>query len=529
MLGDYKVTSSPLPSATPSSPLTPAGEPEGATGKGNLVLSQEKKSEPMAPRFLNEDAVTKERDAEGVKATAFGATSASLDTSEAVAFHPSFEDQEELSTSPDVMALCGNPNYDKIISINNFNVSGLDFQNAYAALRVNFNFPPSVKFPPLPVSLDKNITIYPLSGNSCISGPEYFAAKYILNRELIKISLSEGIKMLDLRKKYFIYVKSGTFIPFEMDKNKNLINPPFFNVINDLQENRRKWKKLTGKKSAMERIYKDLGNMLYGKTVSGISNKHVFDARNENMSSMRGSHLSNPMIGQWITGFVRALIAELLYVNQILGGKVTSVTTDGFVSNIKDLELKALRILPENSLLRKYRDVRNKLSGEHEALEIKTTSKGIMQWSTRGQYSLQENSTPIAAMTGFQKHLFVYEELLNILRNTVDKNNELMFLQRRLTGALDDYKLHKKVSMVSSLRKFRTVFDQKRIIIPGEGMKYTSPYLNIADAALNRNLINIIRTSNYSEQYTSRNILSSYNAKHDFLKYFIYSVSEFFN
>ena len=47
----------------------------------------------------------------------------------------------------------------------------------------------------------------------------------------------------------------------------------------------------------MERIYKDLGNMLYGKTVCGISNKRSFDSRHEMMSSLKGGQLANPIIG----------------------------------------------------------------------------------------------------------------------------------------------------------------------------------------------------------------------------------------
>jgi hypothetical protein len=47
----------------------------------------------------------------------------------------------------------------------------------------------------------------------------------------------------------------------------------------------------------MERIYKDLGNMLYGKVVCGISNKRVFDARTDTMKAMIGNDLSNPILG----------------------------------------------------------------------------------------------------------------------------------------------------------------------------------------------------------------------------------------
>jgi hypothetical protein len=84
------------------------------------------------------------------------------------------------------------------------------------------------------------------------------------------------------RELYYINILDGAFIPFKtikLDEKETIIEKPFYNVINDLQAKRRQARSLSGKGSAMERIYKDLGNMLYGKVVSGISDKKTFDAR----------------------------------------------------------------------------------------------------------------------------------------------------------------------------------------------------------------------------------------------------------
>jgi hypothetical protein len=130
----------------------------------------------------------------------------------------------------------------------------------------------------------------------------------------------------------------------------------------------------------MERIYKDLGNMLYGKIVCGISNKKVYDARIDDMKTMLGNDLSNPIFGAWITGFVRSLIVELLHKVDLLGGKVISCTTDGFVCDIPDLENKICKEFDiKNSLLQEYRNIRMKLSGDNSGLEVKTNVKGIIQ------------------------------------------------------------------------------------------------------------------------------------------------------
>ncbi|RPA88504.1 hypothetical protein L873DRAFT_1796619 [Choiromyces venosus 120613-1] len=193
----------------------------------------------------------------------------------------------------DISPLCGTPDYSRVKHINNYHkwlpkYKTIDFKKAYSALNVKFNLPNNILYPSIPVSLDKNITIYPLSGETTITGLEYLSAKNILN---------EALKTIPEDKKgnYYIEVKQGVVIPFKtkiVEKEEILDYKPFYNVINELQANRR----MHPKKTAMERIYKDLGNMLYGKVVCGISNKRFFDARTYLMKPMTGNELSNPII-----------------------------------------------------------------------------------------------------------------------------------------------------------------------------------------------------------------------------------------
>jgi len=437
---------------------------------------------------------------------------------------------------PGISTLCGHPDYNKTVYINsNMNsFKDIDFKQGYSALRVEFNFPESIKYPPLPVSLDKDITIYPSSGSTLVTGLEYLSALNILN-----LCLQNG----DYRDawKYKIKVLHGVFIPFAteiIEDVKVLKYKPFYNVIKDLQANRAQWRKLTGKGSAMERIYKDLGNMLYGKVVSGISNKTSYDVRSESMKSMTCNYLTNPILGSWITGFVRSLLSELLFVSDQLGGKVTAVTTDGFVCNIENLEAKVMEYLVskdlyKDSFLKMYRDIRVSLSSPDtpEALEIKTSVKGLAQWTTRGQMSLNVND--ICAMTGFQKHLFTFNEIMSVLTSTLGKGNKMMFLQNRLTGALDHYKFGSDVSMLCSLRVYRTVFDSKRLIIQLEGddeILFSKPFVNTQQALLFRTMIKQLRTSVYSASYTEKStFVTTNNIRDEALKYFIRVCLEFLN
>ena len=416
--------------------------------------------------------------------------------------------------TPDIASLLVNPDYNKLVYLNKFtDLDEIDFTEGYSALRVKFNLPDSIKYPPIPVTLDETITIYPLKGESLITGLEFKAALNILSQH-------------DHDFNNYIKIIHGLYIPFKKkflpEEEKWVFDyKPFFDIINELQANRRKHPK----KSAMERIWKDLGNMLYGKVVCGISNKSSLDARTNLMKSMTGSEITNPIIGSWITGFVRALIAELLNATHAIGGRICSATTDGFVCDIENLEQKLLKYFEDikykDSFLARYRHIRLLLSGDPSALEIKTTVKGLIQWTTRGQHSIiAPNNVHIAAMTGFQKHQFNAKELIVMLENALENGNSLLFLQKRLSGALENYKYDKQVSMISGLRNFRTVFDSKRSIINSTApLLDTAPFKSLDEARLNRTLMNTLRTGIYSDKFSLPNTLAANTATSDFLNY----------
>jgi len=63
-----------------------------------------------------------------------------------------------------------------------------------------------------------------------------------------------------------------------------------------------------------------------------------------------------------------------------LNGKIISVTTDGFLTNIEGLEELIINnpICKDNNiLLTKFKELRNKLSGDSTSLELKQISEGI--------------------------------------------------------------------------------------------------------------------------------------------------------
>ncbi|KAG0632597.1 hypothetical protein HOY80DRAFT_1069742 [Tuber brumale] len=287
-------------------------------------------------------------------------------------FYQELDENDNLD--PSLMTVLGDPYYANAINLNPYSdISKYDWKNSYSAIKIKFSFPESIQYPPLPVFMDKNITIYPLSGVTVVTGPELLSALNILEKSL---RLEKQLES----DKYFIKIISGSYIPFKEGGYK-----PFFAAIRELQANRQKARIFDGKGSAPERIFKDLGNMIYGKTVCGISNKRNFDSRTLSMKAMIGGSLSNPILGSYITGFVRALIAELLFAVQQMGGKVSACTTDGFTCDIPNLEEKVLELFENNnfhdSFLQDYRNSRNILTNEQDpsALETKTSTIGLIQ------------------------------------------------------------------------------------------------------------------------------------------------------
>jgi hypothetical protein len=155
---------------------------------------------------------------------------------------PNYEQEEVESESPcytDLLTKLKNPDYNKTRFISpNDSLKQYDFKNSYSSVRVLFKLPETIKYPGIPVQLDKNITVYPSEGESLITGLEYQSAINILNQELYRISTTEFIKLDTLKDKYYIKIIYGAYIPFK--KGEDLSKSPFYNVINDLQANRRK-------------------------------------------------------------------------------------------------------------------------------------------------------------------------------------------------------------------------------------------------------------------------------------------------
>ena len=414
----------------------------------------------------------------------------------------SWFDVDLTSAYPTVMSILGQPNYDKAARLYNKTVLNMSTQELilnYVVLKVDFEFPKDTKYPCIPTRVDDDIDIYPLKGSSIITGSEYLVAK------------SMGCKL---------YVNEGVIIPFMKNskiKSKNmewtkdikdLVNypTPFREIMKELQRKRREFPK----KTFYNYLYKLIANAIFGLVSMGISGKKSFDIISKSHVRVEGGFLSNPILSSYITGFSRALIGECINNVHKLGGKVVSVTTDGFITNLEDLENKILSMEDNNNknCLLLYREMRkilttfdNKEEFDNRGLEIKNIeSKGLLSWKTRGQLGLTEGG--ISAMTGFQSRFLDREFLVNYLIHLFqNKRYHFEFVQSGLRSALDIYKHGGHMIQKYSDRTLSILYDNRRCIIENEssenkgvGFYDSKAWNSISEYARIRTLKSLVKT-----------------------------------
>lgn len=355
------------------------------------------------------------------------------------------------------------PDYYNASLINENELSQLTTEqllNGYLILNALFIFDSNVKYPSIPCYIDKTSTVYPLSGECYLTGPEYILA------------LKQGVKFT-FKSAFYIHPK----VKLDPVKNEVVYMKPFHGIINKLQSMRREFPKGT----VNNMLYKELGNGIYGNLVKGLSNKKEFDSITGEMLRVKGSSISNPILASWTTAFIRSVIGECLHNIHKLGGRVVSVTTDGFLTDIENLEEKLLMLPTEDTtLLRLYRELRVELttkrnletggidsqSSQPDALEIKTFGKGVITWATRGQIGIEGSNI---AATGFQKRDYEKDEMVTIFKKILSSDHkEIEYTHFSLRSARDIYDKGGCVVSKYKDQKFRLLFDNRREIVSGD-------------------------------------------------------------
>ncbi|WP_192843188.1 DNA polymerase [Aureimonas sp. AU12] len=262
-----------------------------------------------------------------------------------------------------------------------------DFEvDTVGAARVRFAFPRDTRFPCLPVRSGDNL-YFPLTGVSLCTAPELVLAR----------RMGASIEILD-----------GVVIPYASDT-------PIFQSFTRLIQSRRA-AALKGSLEAM--IWKEIGNSLYGKTAQGVHVKRVFDPRRGRMDSMPPSPITSAWYASYVTGFIRAVLGEIL--SAIPAHRiVVSATTDGILTDAPLEEID-----DRGPLCREFLSLRHRVFGTAALLEEKHRVAQVVGMKTRGQVTGEEipGYAPVLAKAGVKPDAPVAEHneyMLELFLNRV--------------------------------------------------------------------------------------------------------------
>lgn len=175
---------------------------------------------------------------------------------------------------------------------------------------VDFIYPDDLRYPGLPVRCEERGLQYPLRGRRA----------YVTASELA-LAVAQGAD---------ITIQRGVVYPWK-DPNGPRIFAPFVREI-------RRLRGLYPKGSVQEQTAKLLGNSLYGKTGQGLKDKTAFDTHTMESLKVPYSGLTNAPIAAMTTGFIRAVIGEILH-RLPRHCTVVSATTDGILTDAKPDEI----------------------------------------------------------------------------------------------------------------------------------------------------------------------------------------------
>jgi hypothetical protein len=184
-------------------------------------------------------------------------------------------DYDLVSAYTTAMAHLGTPDYQSFsMTQDPSNISKIlseELISNYIIIKAFFNFPSKTKYPSIPCFVDENTTVYPLTGECFLTGAEYLLAK------------SQGCE---------IKIQTVIKVPFKRGEKGILKNPPFTEIIKELQGLRREYPK----GHILNLLYKEMGNSIYGNVVRGISNRKRFDVKTGRKIRMEATLISNPLL-----------------------------------------------------------------------------------------------------------------------------------------------------------------------------------------------------------------------------------------
>lgn len=238
---------------------------------------------------------------------------------------------------------------------------------------VSWSFPGDVE-PCIPVKVESSI-VYPMSSEGIINTlgelPETFRGRdgaWVMAPELL-LALKLGARVeVQIGYRLRVLVLDG-------QPSRSLRH-----AVRQMVRDRGTAKRVFGKKSLEELIIKVATNSCYGKLAQDIARRMGWNAWDQESEEIGGSSITSPYHASMITSLVRALL--LAVANEI---EILSVTTDGFISEVEDIES-----LEAFGLAEVFRESREALTGDRSLWEVKHRQDAVLNLTTRGNVALTD-------------------------------------------------------------------------------------------------------------------------------------------
>lgn len=243
----------------------------------------------------------------------------------------------------------------------------------------SFSFPSETVYPCIPLMVN-GTPVYPLEYNSkdkscsdvpslCLTGPElYLAYKFGA-----KVNISKAIVLNKLER----------CVTDAEGNTTKTTSQSLAEAVTQLVQDRA----LTKKKTLSNNILKVMVNSGYGKIAQNVISKKTWNAELDDMQFIGPSKITNPFSAAMITALVRCTLIAAQEEITKLGYNIYSVTTDGFISDVPENELKSLPLAGFRNLLCQARLGLTK-GKDGEIWEIKHHQTDLLNFTTRGNVSM---------------------------------------------------------------------------------------------------------------------------------------------
>jgi hypothetical protein len=241
---------------------------------------------------------------------------------------------------------------------------------------VEFEHPVAVRFPVFGVDTGSHGLVFPRRGVAYATAPEIRAAHDLHCR---------------------MRIRWGVILPWVEDKEHQPQDRLFYRFVKRVREMRDEFNRAEIARAAQaqeepgksleEQITKLLGNALTGKCSQGLRPKRVYDPRGARSVQLKPSAITNPAVAAHITGFIRAVLAEIM--NRIPADRVVySCTTDGFLSSASQAEVDL-----SGPLSRRFAQLCEWVLPGSQMLEVKHVVGQVVCMKTRGQLTSRMPAT----------------------------------------------------------------------------------------------------------------------------------------